>query len=176
MASAGILVLCVAAAIVYGIVHDQITARICLEYFTIGHPPVFPTDDPTLLGLGWGIIATWWVGLILGLLLIPAARLGNRPPRPVRSLVRPILILMIVAGFTAIIAGVAGSILAKAGTVELTGSIAEQVPKNRHPAYIACLFAHTASYAIGFVGGGVLIATVWAQRGIDRRKGVISRR
>ncbi len=33
----------VAAAIAYGIAHDQITVRICLEYFTIGHSKVFPT-------------------------------------------------------------------------------------------------------------------------------------
>ena len=46
------------AAVLYGIAHDQITARICVEYFTIGHPPIFGTDDATLLGLGWGIFAT----------------------------------------------------------------------------------------------------------------------
>ena len=61
-----IVVLCIVSSVVYGIVHDQITARICVEYFTIGHPPVFETDDPTLLGLGWGVIATWWVGAGLG--------------------------------------------------------------------------------------------------------------
>ena len=69
------------ASIVYGILHDQVTARVCVEYFTIGHPPVFNTNDPTLLAIGWGIIATWWVGLILGIPLAVAARAGNRPPR-----------------------------------------------------------------------------------------------
>ena len=39
----GIVLLCVASAAVYGIVHDQVTARICVEYFTIGHAPVFDT-------------------------------------------------------------------------------------------------------------------------------------
>ena len=60
-----IILLCVAAAILYGIIHDQFTARICVEYFTIFHPPVFPTQSPTLLGIGWGIIATWWMGAFL---------------------------------------------------------------------------------------------------------------
>ena len=36
-----IVVLCIVAAIVYGILHDQVTARVCVEYFTIGHPPIF---------------------------------------------------------------------------------------------------------------------------------------
>ena len=35
--------ICVMAAVVYGIVHDQFTPRICLEYFTIFHPPIFHT-------------------------------------------------------------------------------------------------------------------------------------
>jgi hypothetical protein len=47
-----IVALCIVAAVVYGIVHDQVTARICLEYFTEFHPPVFLTSSPTLLGLG----------------------------------------------------------------------------------------------------------------------------
>ncbi|MBN1395803.1 MAG: hypothetical protein JW959_12345, partial [Pirellulales bacterium] len=67
-----ILLLCVDAAIVYGVLHDQVTARVCVEYFTVGHPPVFATDSPTLLAFGRGFIATWWVGLILGVLAIAA--------------------------------------------------------------------------------------------------------
>jgi hypothetical protein len=47
-----IILLCIEAAIVYGILHDQVTARVCVEYFTIGHPPIFHTDDPTLLAFG----------------------------------------------------------------------------------------------------------------------------
>jgi hypothetical protein len=54
-----IILLCVLSAITYGILHDQVTARICVEYFTIGHPPMFATDSPTFLALGWGILATW---------------------------------------------------------------------------------------------------------------------
>ena len=45
-----IVLLSVLTCVTYGIVHDQITARICVEYFTIGHSPGFDTDDPTLLG------------------------------------------------------------------------------------------------------------------------------
>jgi hypothetical protein len=52
MQTLAILVLCIISAVVYGILHDQVTARICVEYFTIGHPPVFGTESPTLLGFG----------------------------------------------------------------------------------------------------------------------------
>src|SRR5215510_14402353 len=70
---------CLLAAITYGIVHDQVTARVCVEYFTIGHPPLIPSTSPTLLALAWGVVATWWVGLPLGFMLASAARLGPRP-------------------------------------------------------------------------------------------------
>jgi hypothetical protein len=85
-----IVLVCVAAAICYGIVHDQFTARICIEYFTVFHPPIFATHSPTLLGIGWGIIATWWVGAILGAMLAVAARAGIRPKLTVVALLRPI--------------------------------------------------------------------------------------
>ncbi len=38
--------------------HDHVTVRICVEYFTVFHPPVFATDSTTRLGLGWEVIAT----------------------------------------------------------------------------------------------------------------------
>ena len=108
MQSLGIVLMCILAALIYGIVHDQITARVCIEYFTVGHPPVFGTDDPTLLGIGWGIIATWWVGLLLGLPLALVARAGSRPKRSLESLARPILCLMAVMAACALGAGILG--------------------------------------------------------------------
>src|SRR6516164_6267509 len=100
-----IAALCIIAAIIYGIVHDQITARICVEYFTIGHPPVFGTDDPTLLGLGWGVIATWWVGLILGVPLACCSRVGWWPQFTAAQLMRPLLVMMSIVGVLAFLAG-----------------------------------------------------------------------
>jgi hypothetical protein len=67
-----IIRVCVAAAIVCGIIHDQFTARICVEYFTVFHPPIIGTKSPTLLAFGWGIIPTWWMGAFLGVLLAVA--------------------------------------------------------------------------------------------------------
>src|SRR5262249_24259868 len=90
MQSLAIVLTCVLAAVAYGIAHDQVTARVCVEYFTVGHPPVFATDDPTWLGIGWGVIATWWVGLLLGVPLAVVARVRSRPKRLGGSLVRPL--------------------------------------------------------------------------------------
>src|SRR5436309_8636488 len=104
-----IVAFCVVAAVMYGVLHDQVTARVCVEYFTIGHPPIFRTDDPTLLGIGWGILATWWVGVMLGVPLAVVARVGKRPKRSVASLVGALLILMAVSAACASIAGITGA-------------------------------------------------------------------
>jgi len=155
---------------VYGIVHDQITARICVEYFTIGHAPVFGTDDPTLLGLGWGVIATWWVGLLLGWPLAVMSRAGPLPKRSVRSLVRPIVHLMLITATCAFIAGVLGWLLARNGSVFLMDDLHDRVPREKHTAFLACLWAHSASYLVGFVCGLTLIVRVGVWRYREYRR------
>jgi hypothetical protein len=162
--SLGIVLMCVAAAVGYGIAHDQVTARICVEYFTVGHPPVFGTEDPTLLGVGWGIIATWWVGLLLGVLLANVARDGSWPKRSALSLIRPILWLLAVMAICALFAGITGWLLASNRAVSLVGPIALKLPPDRHARFLADLWAHSASYLVGLVGGIIVMVHVWRSR------------
>lgn len=164
MQAVGIILLCISAAITYGIAHDQITARVCVEYFTIGHPPVFETESPTLLAFGWGIIATWWVGLLIGVPLAIAARIGSRPKLAAGALLRPLAALLGVMGCCAGVAGVIGYALARGGAVVLLEPLASMVPQDRHTAFIADLWSHSASYLVGFVGGVVLIVRTWKWR------------
>ncbi len=165
MQPALIVVMCVGAAVTYGVLHDQVTARVCVEYFTIGHDPnVIPTTNPTLLALGWGVLSTWWVGLGLGVVLAVAARVGPRPVRSARSLVRPLLFLIAVMAVMAFVSGVAGYFLAEQKRVWLVPPLADQVPAPKHAAFLACGFAHMTSYVVGFAGGGVQIARVWLSR------------
>lgn len=73
-----IVLAAVGAAVGYGIVHDQITVRISPEYFTIGHPRLIETSSLTILALFWGVVATWWVGLPLGFLVLSVIRERRR--------------------------------------------------------------------------------------------------
>jgi len=100
------------AAIAYGILHDQITARICVEYFTVGHPPLISSTSPTLLALAWGVVATWWVGLPLGLALAVAARAGRRPKTNAAAVAPRVIKLLVVMASCGFVAGLAGFLLA----------------------------------------------------------------
>jgi hypothetical protein len=156
----GVLIffLSITAAICYGILHDQITARICLEYFTVYHPPVFGNvKDPTLLGIGWGVIATWWVGAILGVPLALAARVGRMPKRSAGSMVRPVgVLLMCMAGCAAAAGGVAYAYGSSRGGL-LFDPVSSGLPSGKQVPFLVDLWTHLASYASGFLGGMALI-------------------
>ena len=153
MESLKIILLCILSAVVYGILHDQITARVCVEYFTIGHPPIFHTASPTLLGLGWGVIATWWVGAFLGILAAVAARVGGLPKAAATELIRPLAVLMAMAAIAALISGITGFFAARTFGVWLPMSLVARLPEAKLNAFQADLWAHLASYAVGFIGG-----------------------
>ena len=160
-----IILMSVLAAVSYGVLQDQVTARVCVEYFTIGHVQYIQTDSPTLLGLYWGVVATWWVGLPLGVLLAIAARIGKRPKRSARSLIKPIVILMGIIGACALLSGIIGSIAAAKGWVILLEPLATKVPAEKHVAFLADLWAHLAAYCAGAVGAVVLCVIIWLSRG-----------
>lgn len=152
------------AAIVYGVIHDQVTAHLCVEYFIIAHPPVFPTESPFLLALGWGIIATWWVGLVLGVGLAAAARIGAAPRLGLAELRRPILAVMAASALSACLAGTAGAILVAAGAAPVPGAWGAVIPPDKHVAFSAVAWAHAASYAAGALGGLIVIVRTVRRR------------
>ena len=159
MESLKIVLASVLAAILYGVVHDQFTARICLEYFTVWHPPVFHTHSVTLLALGWGVIATWWMGALLGVPLAIVARAGSRPKLNVRDLARPIGFLLLAMAVIALASGLAGFYWGR-----LDQSVAAFLPQDMHQRFLADAWAHTASYASGLVGGLALCAVAYRER------------
>jgi hypothetical protein len=166
-----ILLFAMLAAVGYGIAHDLITAHLCVEYFTVAHPPVFPTRSPILLALGWGIIATWWVGLLLGLGLAAAARLGPLPKLGLSEVRRPVLLLMLASALAAFLAGIVGATLAVSGTVPLAREWAPLIPPDKYVDFSAVAWAHGASYAAGGLGGLFVIArAVRARLHLRRRQ------
>jgi hypothetical protein len=133
---------------------------VCLEYFTIFHPPIFNhTHSPTLLAFGWGVIATWWAGLFIGIALAVAARVGNLPSLSAKDLLPWVRILLLAMAVCAALAGAAGFFWA-------TRAIQTGEPVLA-PNFYADLWAHTASYASGFVGGLIVCALTYRRRRLE---------
>ena len=168
MAALKIILLSVLAAVIYGIIHDQITARICVEYFTVGHPRVIRSESPTVLGFFWGTAATWWAGLLLGIGLALAARAGKRPKLDPRDLLRPLVWVLASMFVFASLAGVTGYFVSAAGVFPLAERYASRIAPERHVPFLVCGWAHSASYLAGFAGGISLWVLSWKRR--DRRR------
>ena len=159
-----IWLLCVGAAIFFGVVHDQVTAHVCVEYFSIAHPTILPLTSPTLLALEWGVLATWWVGAALGLGLAACARLGPRLPFLARDLRRPIAGLLLCMAGASLVAGMAGFGLAELHQISLSGRLASAIPASKHARFLADWWAHSAAYLVGGIGGIFLCHRIYRKR------------
>lgn len=160
--TAKIILLAMGAAIAYGIVMDQITIRICPEYFTVAHPRILNTGSPTLAALGWGVASLWWSGLAAGIVFALAARAGS--PRKLTWLhfVRPALVLLAVMAACAVAAGFVGGWLASTGQIPAVQAWGSFLPVEKQPAFMADLFAHALSYFAGAVGALMIaLAAAW---------------
>jgi len=166
MEFARIVLAAVGVAVAYGLVHDQITVRVSLEYFTVGHPQLISTSSPTVLALFWGVVATWWVGLPLGFLLAAAARNGRRWPQlGLREIFPRLAKLVLVMLGMAAVAGCAAYFFADPLGVNLPPHLAEALDSGAQRAFLAAWAAHITSYLVGVLGGlGVVLSVVRERR------------
>lgn len=153
----------VASAVFYGILHDMVTAHVAVEYFTIAHPPVFPTTQPFWLAIGWGIIATWWMGLTLGIILACSAQLGARPKLGLDKLRPRIFALLATMAGSALLAGLLGTSIQALG-YNAIGFWSEEISPDRQARFAFAIWAHTTSYVVGGLGGLVLCGNVIRER------------
>lgn len=144
--------LATAAAILYGLVQDQIGIRYCPEYFTVAHPPVFHTENLTLLALLWGLVSSWWVGLLLGFGLALAAAAGQPPYIEPNSLLRPIAFAFAAVGLVTFLV----ACLVSAAHIDLFSQQTARQPER----LTALFFAYDATYiAAGTAGLWLILAT-----------------
>jgi hypothetical protein len=154
----------VTAGICYGALQDQISARLCPEYFTIFHPPIPELTDPTLLGLTWGFLGTWWAGLFLGYIAGLIATLSSRPKFAPCELVRPLLVLM---GFIAAIVAISGGTVwwySEMFGVSIDPFLGKMLPQEHHRALLVVACYHFVGYVAAFGGSLVLFVWIWRER------------
>jgi len=160
-----ILAMCVGGMIGYGLIQDQITARLSLEYFTLAHPRVFDSDEPTWHGLVWGFLGGWPGGLFLGLALAFTATLGHWPTFGPSQLRTPLLILFLCQGFSTALTGfVAWTNYDKIG-IDFVGDWAKVIPGEHRRGFFTVACAHMATYSVATVGSVILCGWVaWKRR------------
>lgn len=112
----GILILIIVIAPLigglYGILHDQLTYTISPEYYTkfkfyqfglmdLGNEAIFPS--PRLQVSAVGFMATWWMGLPIGLILGLVGLVHKDSKQMFNSTIKAIIITIIVAFSTGLI-------------------------------------------------------------------------
>jgi hypothetical protein len=146
------------------------TVAICLDRGQPGsrefHPDIFHTQSPTLLALGWGVVATWWVSLFLGIMLAIAARSRSRVKLTASHIFPLLLKLLAIIAIFALAAGIIGYFLQGLGMEYYATAIQKQI---RHTFY-AALWAHEMSYPTGLIGGITLSIIVWRSRRTQGRR------
>jgi hypothetical protein len=161
------MLLGVAAMSGYGMLMDQVSARLCPEYFTVLHNPIPGLTDPTLLGVVWGFVGACWGGAIMGYAAGVTATAGRKPPLSVRELVRPMLAVVAGIAVTTAVTGASADRHAEMFSIRLDPSWDEFVPPQRHRAVFVVACYHFAAYVAAVVGGVVLCA--WVARERSRR-------
>lgn len=156
-----IMLMSIAAAVLYGITQDQFTVRISEEYFTIAHPPMVQTDSPTLLALFWGTTGTFWVGIAFGIPLAYITSFGESRPIPARILLKPFLVLLITMGTIATAAGWWASDFVSINPPLWTHP---GIADDRLDEFFVVSCIHCAAYLSGLIGSVALWRYAWLKR------------
>lgn len=160
-----IILTTLAISVCYGIIHDLITAHLCIEYFTIGHPKVIESTSPILIALVWGCIATWWFGLLMGILVAAFNYMGSYPSLEYKLIIRLILRLICWMFALAIVAGLIGYLLAELEVIYLVPRLGNQIDDVRHSRFLAAGWMHVTSYLIALIGTFVICFIIFRKRG-----------
>jgi hypothetical protein len=152
------------ATLGYGLIHDQVTARVCLEYFSIAHPFLIDSDSPTIVGLAWGVTATWRIAIILEVAAGLVSQVGPWPRFSASQLVRPVGYLVTIIGVASICGGVAAYVLSELEFIHLTEPAATAIERSSQIAFLGDRWAHRVAHGVGILGAGVLCSTIWVTR------------
>lgn len=159
---------------IYGIVHDQLTYSISPEYYTkfkfyqfglmyIGNEAIFP--NPRLEVSVVGFMATWWMGIPIGLILGLVGLIHSGWKIMWKVTMKAILITVVVAFLTGLIGLAYGHFsLSKHPKIEFTGWY---LPDNliEFKNFITVASMHNYSYLGGLTGliAGI-VYSVWEKR------------
>ena len=166
------LLICVVAALAYGLINDQITVGISWEYFYYGkglESILGPAAPPAAIALRWeaakvGMQAVWSAGLILGVILLLANNPGKRSA-PLRF-GRLYRLLPLMLACPAILASLFGVIGYWGGLVWLNAEFPLLLKDNlwRPYRFMAVYGIHLGGYIGGLLGVFTAVGLIIRQR------------
>jgi hypothetical protein len=169
--------LAMAAAVLYGIVNDQVTLTLSPEYFTVFKRHQFAPlleamglgdAPPRLQAVVIGTAATWWFGLFLGMLVSLAGTIGRRPPSSTRQFLRGVRLVLLLTAGASLLFGATAYLLAPRvpgiGTEEAARywPFLEGIREQRRA--FAVGFWHDGAYLGGLAGTVLACIRVWRWR------------
>ncbi|OWK46547.1 hypothetical protein [Fimbriiglobus ruber] len=158
------------AMAVYGGAQDQISARLCPEYFTVLHNPIPGLTDPTLLALAWGFLGAMGGGVAVGYAAALAATLGPRPQLTFRELIKPILFLIATVGTASAVTGGSVYISAEQFDIRVDPFLDRYIPVERQRGAFVVACYHLVAYVTAIIGSVVMCVWIGFERA--RRAGV----
>lgn len=146
-----ILIITPLIAGVYGIIHDQLTYTISQEYFTKFKFIQFHVGEaiPYRLGVSYvGFMATWWVGIPLGIFLGLTGLIHRDGKEMIRLYFKSVVIVLVVA----IIVGLFGLLFGRLFLIDknLNWFFPEDLIDRAH--FIMVGSMHNFSYLGGLIG------------------------
>jgi hypothetical protein len=161
------------AAVVYGVVHDQLTVTLSPEYFLDGKGLVAAPRPLRLAVAMLAVGSSWWVGLALGAALL----IANNPRRTgcPAQLTYPELGRLAAAPLVAASLGAAAGSVNIADPFRLAASVRPLVSDDRVRAFLLVWGIHAGSYAGAFLGGISSVALVVVRRRRPKAYGFILR-
>lgn len=156
------LVLAIFAAGLFGAVHDQISYTVSAEYFTLFKFPMFHLLDPGIpervRAAEVGFLASWWMGIPLGLLTGTAGFIHKNTNQMRSSMIKSLPMIM---GFT--LAFALGGLLygySQTQTIELSAYSGWFIPVGVQNLrrFLCAGYMHNSAY----LGGVVAIPATWA--------------
>ncbi len=156
-----------AAAMIYGVLNDQITVTISWEYFHWGkglHAVLGGASPPEMATLRWeaakvGMKATWSAGLIVGIVVLFANNpRKSKPQLPYRKLYALILPLLLTAAAFGVAGGAAGYCGLFDGVWVSPGPVIVEADLWRPRRYLCVWGIHLGGYLGGAIG---VAAAAW---------------
>ena len=150
--------------VTYGVINNQVTARICIEFFDL-FPLRIANDSPTAIATAYGIWSTWWLGVFFGGLMATVGRVGRLPKIAPATIARPVGLVLSGVATTAAVFGVAGYFLYSSTPWNtLPQDIRAAIPPDKVWAFFVVNSAHSGAYVSGVAGALILCYWMHSER------------